>query len=339
MMNGNITRKSQTMALLLAIMLAGSVAAAVGKALVIEPKKDFTFTGSSLTGDYLYISDVVTVRGGDSGEADQVRAIRLVPAPYPGAMVKLSKGQIRNCLREAGFDMNRVELRIPTIQRLVLPAKRLSEAQLESMIRRAVEKELSALDGSLELSITGLPREINLPVEGSKIEIKPGYLRLGQTSTVGVKALVKGKVVRTVWARVRPVMNGSVVVAVSQVKRHQLLRAADLKVEKTEITSLNGVYTDPNQVIGMRARRQLRAGQVLDSRYVEEVPLINRGDKVRIELQRGFVVITALGKALESGGAQESIRIKNMATKKEIVGTVKSAGYVVVSPAERGVDL
>ena len=154
-----------------------------------------------------------------------------------------------------------------------------------------------------------------------------------------MKALVKGKVVRTVWARVRPVMNGSVVVAARQVKRHQVLRAADLKVEKTEITSFNGVFADPKEVIGMRARRQVRAGQVLDSRYVEEVPLINRGDKVRIELQRGFVVITALGKALESGGAQESIRIKNMATKKEIVGTVKSAGYVVVSPAVRGVDL
>lgn len=91
-----------------------------------------------------------------------------------------------------------------------------------------------------------------------------------------------------------------------------------------------GALEDPSPLMGMRAVRTLQAGTVLRADQFKPEPILRKGQKVEILLEKGGLKIVAPGEALEEGGAGQKIRVLNLSSKQVVLARVEHAGGVRV---------
>lgn len=91
-----------------------------------------------------------------------------------------------------------------------------------------------------------------------------------------------------------------------------------------------GAIGDPAEVLGMRTVRAMAAGTVLRKDQFRPQPVLRRGHRVQIVLERGGLRIVAPGEALEEGGAGESIKVLNTSSRRVILARVEAPNSVRV---------
>jgi flagellar basal body P-ring formation protein FlgA len=112
----------------------------------------------------------------------------------------------------------------------------------------------------------------------------------------------------------------------------EVLRASDLIVTrrpKAEFAA--GVFTNPEQVVGLAARRSLPAGRALRPADLQKQELVARNENVTITYEVPGIVLTMRGQALESGAQGDLISVLNVQSKKTIHATVVGPGRVTVA--------
>ncbi len=90
--------------------------------------------------------------------------------------------------------------------------------------------------------------------------------------------------------------------------------------------------TDGQVLVGMAAKRPLRAGAPLRLSDISQPRLVAKGDLVTIAFQAPGLSLSVHGKALEDGVQGQAIRVLNTQTNRTFEGAVAAAGYVLVSP-------
>ena len=90
---------------------------------------------------------------------------------------------------------------------------------------------------------------------------------------------------------------------------------------------------DADAVIGMAAKRPLRAGSAVSMRDVSSPQVIKAGDAVTVMYQAGGVSLSLEGKAMGAAGIGDTISVQNTASKKIIQATASGPGQAVVGPA------
>lgn len=109
--------------------------------------------------------------------------------------------------------------------------------------------------------------------------------------------------------------------------RDTVLRAADLRLTEHNLASLrDGYLTDPQAVIGMQARSNLRANAVLYQRQVEAPRLVTRGDAVVLAASLGHVTVTTQAIALTDGVYGEQIEVRNPRSNRVLSAWVTGRG-------------
>ncbi|GEM_PF-3103045 len=86
-------------------------------------------------------------------------------------------------------------------------------------------------------------------------------------------------------------------------------------------------------IIGLRLKRFMRKGMVIELKSVERSPEVRRGEEVFVEIIRGCLVVQATGKSLEDGWIGDLVLVRNMASGKIERYTVIDKGRV--SPSSR----
>jgi len=97
-------------------------------------------------------------------------------------------------------------------------------------------------------------------------------------------------------------------------------------------TPPHGAARAPSEVIGMEARVTLYAGRPIPLGSLTEPALVERNQLVSLVFLHGGLEIRADGRALGRGGAGETIRIMNLASRSTISGRVAGPGIVEVHP-------
>jgi flagella basal body P-ring formation protein FlgA len=128
--------------------------------------------------------------------------------------------------------------------------------------------------------------------------------------------------------RVRAGAPDSTLVAARTVETGRTLTAEDLR----EVPRIRwGPPFDPTTPaigVGWVTRHPLMAGGEVTSGSVTPPPLVHAGDPVRLEWQRGAVLITLDGTALEAGAAGQMIRVRVGQNRGDKSGTVLATGIV-----------
>jgi flagellar basal body P-ring formation protein FlgA len=139
------------------------------------------------------------------------------------------------------------------------------------------------------------------------------------------------------WSRkvqARAHIAADVVVAATDLPARQALGDSDVIVEQRDITGIPDYFADPADVIGMAGRRTLRSGEVLRKRYLAAAVLVHRGDPVRIVARKDGIEVQMGGEMLDSGGADDIVRVRNLSSGKVLRARVTGVGEV--EPAGSG---
>ncbi|MEQ1889160.1 MAG: flagellar basal body P-ring formation chaperone FlgA [Alphaproteobacteria bacterium] len=90
--------------------------------------------------------------------------------------------------------------------------------------------------------------------------------------------------------------------------------------------------TSSEVLIGMAAKRPLRAGVPLRSSDITQPKLVSKGDLVTIAFEAPGLSLSVRGKALDDGARGQAIRVVNTQTSRTFEGIVAATGYVLVPP-------
>ncbi|MBD8890417.1 flagellar basal body P-ring formation chaperone FlgA [Roseibium litorale] len=117
-------------------------------------------------------------------------------------------------------------------------------------------------------------------------------------------------------------------------RRGSVLKPQDLTlVRQPRARVPANALTSPEEVAGLAARNNLRAGAPLLKTDFERPILIARGEKVTITYELPGLKLTTRGQALEDGAEGDVIDIQNLQSKRTIPGVVLSRGQVRVTSA------
>jgi flagella basal body P-ring formation protein FlgA len=110
-----------------------------------------------------------------------------------------------------------------------------------------------------------------------------------------------------------------------------LIAAEDLGSKETYIGENELIYPkDLQDVVGKVLKKDLAAGAIFTNQVLESPQVIRRGELVTIIGESQQLFVRAKGRAEEPGKLGERIRVKNLSSGREIVGTVAENRMVVV---------
>ena len=129
----------------------------------------------------------------------------------------------------------------------------------------------------------------------------------------------------------RIAVKAPVLVASRQIERGEEITADNSMTQVVDIT--NFAYIPMREVPKAGTAtvfRSISAGNILHDRMLRVIPVVARGDQVRINFIGERIKVSVLGVARDNGGSGDRIWVENLQTKKLIRAAVSGKGSVVV---------
>ena len=122
-----------------------------------------------------------------------------------------------------------------------------------------------------------------------------------------------------------------VLVATRPIVKNSIINQADLQFVRQDISRYSaGIFTQPEHLIGMVAKRSIRHDAVITPRMVKPKRLVNRGDVISIIAEANGLTIRTSGKALMDGHQGQIIQVKNNRSGRQISAEVIARSTVKV---------
>lgn len=120
-------------------------------------------------------------------------------------------------------------------------------------------------------------------------------------------------------------------VAVRTIPKNSVLTQNDIEFKEITDKKFDDNEINTDLMIGKKLNRNISKGQIIQSNYLSEENLINRGDKVLVIVKSGAVSIKASGTALEDGTAGQRLRVmRDGSAKKVLEGTVQNDATILI---------
>lgn len=202
--------------------------------------------------------------------------------------------------------------------------------KIEDTLRNALKKK--GIEGRFNLTLNSGKPTIVLPnnnpehVEISSIDfdVQKDYFRatlVAPSIDNPIKKIqVSGMVERLV----------SIPVLRNNLQNGNIIGENDIKmIEITQKSLQHNIILKAEDMIGLTPRRMAYAGKFLLDGSLHRPLLINRGDKVSITFREGPLVLTAKGKALQSGAKGDFVRVTNINSSRTVDAIVTGDHQVV----------
>lgn len=113
------------------------------------------------------------------------------------------------------------------------------------------------------------------------------------------------------------------------IDRGQTIRDSDLRLERINIAKARrGFYNRLDEVVGLAAKRRIRAGQTITPALLEQAMAVKRGEPVKIVASNDGIEASTSGEALGDGQPGDVIRVRNTRSGKVIDAKVLEEGVV-----------
>jgi flagella basal body P-ring formation protein FlgA len=217
--------------------------------------------------------------------------------------------------------------------RVIRRTRNVAESELRSLLTDAVRQERGGESGELELEFVRPPGNLCVADEPVKLKILdfPGsglnpnlILRFelqGARETFGPwQTSVKARLWR------------DVLVAASALSRGESLSDADLSTERQDLLLVrDAVPVSRKGDTAFELAQSVPAGTVLSTRYIRRRPAVLRGKIVAALVQDGPLNITVKVEVLEDGVPGQTVRVRNVQSKREFQGKVQNEQTVLVT--------
>ncbi len=207
-----------------------------------------------------------------------------------------------------------------------------SEAEIHAAVTGYVHDVVSDFAGETVVKVL---RQGDLHIAGVgavTLRVRQDRLRSQARSIPVVLEVVRGPVVIREYQLIAEVQYfDDVVVANRAIERGETIAESAVVIERRDVTMLLGkYYARFDQVDAMQAKMRIGMGRPLSSNYLEAVPLVERGDMVRILAQVGGITATITGIARDSGSKGDHIVVQNAESREKLLVEVIGPGKVRV---------
>lgn len=288
----------------------------------------------SVRGEEILLGDLGVFEGDDTLAA-RVRGLRLGPAPLPGGTVLLEGETVRYRLRLAQVDSARVQIVVPA-RILVTRASQVvtAAALIEAATREALNRLPAPAPGEDPHALVpiGRPNDLRVPTGELELTVRSQDPQIPSTfvaSTVTIR--VDGRDYQTIPLTFRVGRYQRVVVATKELEPKGVLNATDFRVESRASVDLPPqALREVDDPSDFEVTRPIKAGEVLTTYLLRPKLVVRRGETVTLLLEgRGFRIMTA-GLAAEDARRGDPVRVLNISSKREVLGTAEKAGTVRV---------
>ena len=115
-----------------------------------------------------------------------------------------------------------------------------------------------------------------------------------------------------------------VVFAKNNIPMGKIIGKDDLELKLAANRSAHGAYTNLQDIIGHKAKKNITRDAVLKSRHLIAAHDVDKDDDVLIVVGSGGLTISTYGQAMEDGQIGEMIMVKNLSSNKEFKAIVLS---------------
>jgi flagella basal body P-ring formation protein FlgA len=136
--------------------------------------------------------------------------------------------------------------------------------------------------------------------------------------------------VKSVQVRVRVTRRPKVLAARRIIAQGQVIRETDL--EWREVDDIRNGASDPETIVGMEARNNIRQGDLVKSTSVKPPTLINRDELVKVTVQSGTIRLTRTLKARRAGILNDIIELVSLDRSNKETLLVRVTGKGTAEP-------
>ncbi|MBI2061322.1 MAG: flagellar basal body P-ring formation protein FlgA [Nitrospirae bacterium] len=211
-----------------------------------------------------------------------------------------------------------------TKQEAISPIQRQAESYILSQVPEFIQVESIAWTG------VRIPTDVG---EDVQIRISPAarFTWFGPQRLLAEYPSTSGRV-RKLWLSFEVRGQARVACAVEGLARGKVLSDANTRIVAVPLAELPPDYvTDVSALVGRKALRQFREGEILSSRSFEQIADIRRGEKVGVILSQSRFTVETVGVAQEDGRVGEVIFVKNPESGKTFLGRILSDHRVEVT--------
>lgn len=204
-----------------------------------------------------------------------------------------------------------------------------SHEGISQAVKKHIEQQHIPLS-QLQVTLTSLNKQLRLAQCSAPLNVSmtPGSKLMGNISlAVSCSSPKKWKI--HVAAHIDGVVNA--LIARHPIPRGTAIQESDLTFVIRRHSQLNyGYYGSATLLDKMEAKRNIKMGQVITPHIVKAKKLVLRGQHITIVAQNGNLNLRVKGKAMMDGQQGQTIKVKNLTSKKLIYAKVVSEGVVKV---------
>lgn len=259
--------------------------------------------------------------------------LRLAPAPALGQTASFSRNQITELAQKQASEFAMTNWSGATQVRVSRRTRQFDSSEMTELLTTTLQTEFVKKRGELEVHLTRPWTPAAVPDE--KLTMKVGELPAQGLcpNFVVLCELWNGRERVGSWELgVQAAIWRDVPLARSTLRRGELLRDADITMERRDILSQRDIYLNyPTTDDAIELSENVQPGMPVLNRSVRPRPVIQRGRLVDAVFQDGPLSISLKVETLEDGLLGQTVRVRNPKTKRELYGKVQNEQTILIA--------
>jgi len=206
------------------------------------------------------------------------------------------------------------------------------EKIIKQKVSRFFQQKFSVKAGALQINYLRMP---NLNVKNNKNmqaqiisqhrTVKPGY------QTLWVELLSNGRLLKKFPVSVDVAVLRTVWIATRKIKFHRKITANMVRTEKRLIsTDYDQLFNASQNITGLETKRVIACGTILTTDLLRLPLLIHSGQKVKLQIVAGNLLLSTLAVARGEGRKGDFILVRCLTTGKSVKAQIQGPGLVQV---------
>ncbi|HAT8858854.1 TPA: flagellar basal body P-ring formation protein FlgA [Legionella pneumophila subsp. pneumophila] len=205
---------------------------------------------------------------------------------------------------------------------------------LKNKIEQYALNELSNYtEGKIQVTADNIDPRLNLKVcDDNKLEVfNPYQTPMLNTSTMGIKCLEENNH-WTLYIPVKITIFKSVLVAKRALLKGTKISNSDIYQTELDVQKLKqGYFTDSKELIGLVCKHDITPNSPLNPFNIELAKLVHKGEQVSIIAAHDNLTVSMDGIAMDEGALGDSVKVKNLSSKRIIEAQVTGKKTVKVT--------
>ncbi len=282
-----------------------------------------------ITDETIHLDDIAEF-GTNNNIDNKTRKLTITVAPKPGDSITLQTSAIVNFLQR-NLTVEKINWKGPHSIQIIRDGILIDKNRFQQILATYLSQNLDKLPkAEFRFASLRTPKPFILPTGNLTWEVIPSKPQIIGSSSFSIIFKQDGKTIKSSTISGRLEALAEVVSAAVKLKKGTTITPNQLRLSKQNLVHLHNPFFDKSDLVGMRTKRTILPGRVIDKQHIESLPMINKGELVKISVKTGTMQLTTSGIAKMDGRQGDIIRVENINSRKLIYCRVNGPGIVTV---------